>query len=91
VIILFLFLLFPYFKDREVILVAIAFIGTIDFWTVKNICGRTFDFNTGRILVGLRWWVETDEGGTERWVFETRVKNENKALYRMHSRIFWFA
>jgi hypothetical protein len=33
----------------------------VDFWIVKNIAGR--------ILVGLRWWVDFDEKGEELWKF----------------------
>ena len=35
-----------------------------DFWTVKNV--------TGRLLVGLRWWNEVKEDGTNVWVFESK-------------------
>ncbi|KAF7722286.1 Golgi apparatus membrane protein TVP23 A [Apophysomyces ossiformis] len=34
-----------------------------DFWTVKNV--------SGRLLVGLRWWNEIQEDGSNRWVFES--------------------
>ena len=34
------------------------------FWFVKNIAGR--------VLVGLRWWNEVKEDGTEIWVFESK-------------------
>ncbi|CAI5964159.1 unnamed protein product [Closterium sp. NIES-64] len=35
----------------------------LDFWVVKNV--------SGRILVGLRWWNETDEAGETLWHFES--------------------
>ena len=35
-----------------------------DFWTVKNV--------SGRLLVGLRWWNEVKEDGTNVWVFESK-------------------
>jgi len=35
-----------------------------DFWTVKNI--------SGRLLVGLRWWNEINEDGTNSWLFESK-------------------
>jgi hypothetical protein len=34
-----------------------------DFWNVKNV--------SGRLLVGLRWWNESNEDGNSLWVFET--------------------
>jgi hypothetical protein len=34
-----------------------------DFWTVKNV--------TGRLLVGLRWWNEIREDGSNEWIFES--------------------
>ncbi len=38
-----------------------------DFWTVKNV--------SGRLLVGLRWWNEVKEDGTNVWVFESKPVN----------------
>jgi hypothetical protein len=40
-----------------------------DFWTVKNVSGRR--------LVGLRWWSQMKEDGTEEWVFESRQVGTN--------------
>ena len=37
---------------------------SFDFWTVKNV--------SGRLLVGLRWWNEVREDGTNVWVFESK-------------------
>lgn len=34
-----------------------------DFWTVKNV--------SGRLLVGLRWWNEIKDDGTNEWIFES--------------------
>lgn len=36
----------------------------LDFWTVRNVSGRT--------LVGLRFWNQVDEDGSSYWVFEHR-------------------
>ena len=45
-----IYVICPFFSDsffvKEVVVIAAA----IDFWIVKNI--------TGRLLVGLRWWVD---------------------------------
>lgn len=49
-----------------------------DFWFVKNI--------SGRLLVGLRWWNEVNEDGTEEWIFESanEVRDTN-----IDTSIFW--
>jgi len=52
-----------------------------DFWTVKNI--------TGRLLVGLRWWNEVKEDGTNEWIFESR--DPSRPVNASDSRIFWSA
>ena len=44
--------------------VVIVLLLSFDFWTVKNI--------TGRLLVGLRWWNEIKEDGSEEWIFESK-------------------
>jgi hypothetical protein len=43
--------------------IVIILLNCFDFWTVKNI--------TGRKLVGLRWWNDFEEDGTEVWRFES--------------------
>jgi hypothetical protein len=50
-----------------------------DFWNVKNIGGR--------LLVGLRWWNETDENGGSIWVFETA--NPDRYINPIDSKVFW--
>jgi len=52
-----------------------------DFWTVKNV--------TGRLLVGLRWWNEVKEDGTNVWVFES--KPDTRQVNPNDSFIFWSA
>lgn len=37
---------------------------SLDFWTVRNVSGRT--------LVGLRFWNQVDDTGNSFWVFESR-------------------
>jgi hypothetical protein len=54
---------------------------SFDFWTVKNV--------TGRILVGLRWWNEVKEDGTNVWIFESRPAN--RQIHANDSRVFWTA
>ena len=51
--------------------VIIVLLLAADFWTVKNV--------TGRKLVGLRWWNEIKEDGSNTWRFES-AKVWNKLL-----------
>lgn len=55
-----------------------------DFWNLKNI--------SGRLLVGLRWWNDTNikEGSLEFenvWVFETA--DPNRYINPIDSKVFW--
>lgn len=50
-----------------------------DFWNVKNI--------SGRLLVGLRWWNETDDNGESIWVFET--SDPSRYINPIDSKVFW--
>eukprot|EP00518_Triparma_eleuthera_P013265 CAMPEP_0182486154 /NCGR_PEP_ID=MMETSP1319-20130603/46525_1 /TAXON_ID=172717 /ORGANISM="Bolidomonas pacifica, Strain RCC208" /LENGTH=153 /DNA_ID=CAMNT_0024688213 /DNA_START=1 /DNA_END=458 /DNA_ORIENTATION=+ len=52
-----------------------------DFWTVKNV--------TGRLLVGLRWWNNVREDGTNEWRYESLPNREE--VSSVDHRIFWFA
>lgn len=68
-----------------VVIISAAF----DFWTVKNISGRyrMHDVLNFRLLVGLRWWSEINEDGTEKWNFQsydTKVQLNN-----FDKRLFW--
>ena len=50
-----------------------------DFWFTKNVSGRFF--------VGLRWWNQIREDGSEKWIFES---NEGKKNYHSSEKwIFW--
>ncbi|KAJ3091722.1 Golgi apparatus membrane protein TVP23 A [Quaeritorhiza haematococci] len=46
------------------VFVIIILLLSFDFWTVKNV--------TGRLLVGLRWWNEIKDDGSNVWIFESR-------------------
>ncbi|CAD8065918.1 unnamed protein product [Paramecium primaurelia] len=61
--------------------IIVVILSAIDFWTVKNI--------TGRKLVGLRWWSEVKEDGSEEWIYECQVANFVPNPF--NSNIFWFA
>jgi len=60
-----------------VITLAVAF----DFWTVKNV--------TGRLMVGLRWWNEIKDDGTNEWIFES--VEDKSALSQTETMIFWIS
>jgi Eukaryotic protein of unknown function (DUF846) len=51
----------------------------MDAWATKNI--------TGRLMVGLRYWIKVQEDGTNTFVFES----SNKPQSPLDSRIFWSA
>ena len=65
VIIVFLYLVLPLITTGFSQMVFIIILGAIDFWIVKNL--------SGRLLVGLRWWIDFDENGEEQWKFECKV------------------
>jgi len=50
-----------------------------DFYTVKNV--------SGRLLVGLRWWNETNEDGTNVWVFESA--QDQRQIQQLEALVFW--
>ena len=51
-----------------------------DFWTVKNV--------SGRLLVGLRWWNDVKDDGTNEWIFESR--QDMGTVNAFDSRVFWY-
>ena len=66
----------------------VVIFNSLDFWFVKNV--------SGRILVGLRWWNEVKEDGSEIWRFESsheiRAKNIDTTIFWMSLYIapaFW--
>lgn len=50
-----------------------------DFWNVKNI--------SGRLLVGLRWWNESNDVGETIWVFENA--DPQRYINPIDSYVFW--
>ena len=76
---IFSYLFLSWFTSNFVIVFIVCIISlAFDFWTVKNI--------TGRLLVGLRWWNEVLEDGSNRWIFES---NPNKHVPKSDSFLFW--
>ena len=54
--IVFLYLVLPLIsKGSFSQLVIVIILAAVDFWIVKNVAGR--------LLVGLRWWIDFDENG----------------------------
>jgi len=54
---------------------------SVDFWVVKNICGR--------LLAGLRWWSIVNDEGELQWKYES-WSNEERAMARQgETTFFW--
>ena len=47
-----------------IVFVVVIVLLACDFWTVKNV--------TGRLMVGLRWWNEIKDDGTNVWIYESK-------------------
>ncbi|EFA82716.1 hypothetical protein PPL_04411 [Heterostelium album PN500] len=75
--------LFPYLFGNGFIIsfILCTLLLSFDFWAVKNV--------TGRLLVGLRWWNEVREDGTNEWYFE-QAPSEVK-YNSTESMIFWLS
>jgi len=54
---------------------------SFDLWTTKNV--------TGRLLVGLRWWNEVKEDGTNVWIFESL--EQESLINPFESKLFWIS
>jgi len=66
------FLFLNLFLSNEALtFIIVVILSAFDFWFVKNV--------SGRILVGLRWWNEVKEDGSEVWIFES--DHEGKKFY----------
>ncbi len=78
-IFLFLFLGILGISDSSIFIIVVL-LNALDFWFVKNV--------SGRVLVGLRWWNEVKEDGSEIWMFES--ENEKKAT-SIDTTIFWMS
>ncbi|EGC29330.1 hypothetical protein DICPUDRAFT_93170 [Dictyostelium purpureum] len=59
--------------------IIVVLASAFDFWTVKNV--------TGRLLVGLRWWNEIKEDGSNNWIFES-VQDKSQ-INPAESLLFW--
>jgi len=68
-------------KDFVIVFILITLTVAFDFWTVKNV--------TGRLMVGLRWWNEIKEDGTNHWIFES--VEDKSVLNQTETMIFWIS
>ena len=66
--------------SEALIFIFVVILNSLDFWFVKNI--------SGRILVGLRWWNEVKEDGSEEWKFESSHEVRAKSI---DTSIFWLS
>ena len=64
--------------SQALIFILVVILSAFDFWFVKNV--------SGRILVGLRWWNEVKEDGSEVWIFES---DHEKSATSIDTTIFW--
>lgn len=75
------FLILNWFtKKSSVIYLTTVLFGSADFWVTKNL--------SGRLLVGLRWWNEVKEDGSEEWKFESAHEVKAKSI---DTTIFWMS
>ena len=72
------FFLNLFISNTVMTFISVILLSSFDFWVVKNI--------TGRILVGLRWWSQVKDDGTEEWYFESLEEKKNTGI---DSFIFW--
>jgi len=61
-------------------IIAVIFLA-LDFWTTKNV--------SGRFLVGLRWWNEVKDDGSNVWIFESA--SSDSQTHPIQSKVFWIA
>lgn len=75
------FLFFGIFGVSDsLIFIFVVILDSLDFWFVKNI--------SGRILVGLRWWNEVKEDGSEEWKYESSQEVKSKSI---DTTVFWMS
>jgi hypothetical protein len=61
--------------------IMVLMLTSIDFWVIKNIVGRK--------LVKMRWWFIIDDGGNERWFYESKgMIRKFKIQYRFRAPYF---
>lgn len=78
-ILVFLLKVIGIFSSFVGVFISVTLLLAADFWTVKNV--------SGRLLVGLRWWNEVKEDGTNVWTFESGV--DTSLVNAFDSTFFW--
>lgn len=78
--ILFFLVLGIFGVPEALIFILVVILNSLDFWFVKNV--------SGRILVGLRWWNEVKEDGSEKWIFESDHENRGRSI---DTTVFWMS
>ena len=74
-----LFLILGIFGVSDaLVFIIVVILNAFDFWFVKNV--------SGRIIVGLRWWNEVRDDGTEVWIFES---DHEKRASSLDTTLFW--
>lgn len=74
-----IFLLLSIFSVSDALtFILVVICSAFDFWFVKNV--------SGRIIVGLRWWNEVKDDGSEIWIFESENEKRDK---NVDTTIFW--
>ena len=77
-IIIFIFGNFIFKMSDSLEFVFVVIFSSLDFWFIKNV--------SGRILVGLRYWNEIKQDGSEVWVYENENEKKNSSI---DTKIFW--
>eukprot|EP01096_Ripella_sp_DP13-Kostka_P007651 TRINITY_DN2806_c0_g1_i1.p1 TRINITY_DN2806_c0_g1~~TRINITY_DN2806_c0_g1_i1.p1 ORF type:complete len:253 (+),score=108.42 TRINITY_DN2806_c0_g1_i1:38-760(+) len=70
-----------FFDDFVTVFILVILLSVFDFWVTKNV--------TGRLLVGLRWWNEVREDGTNEWIFESL--EGKRQVVKVELLVFWGA
>eukprot|EP01128_Nolandella_sp_AFSM9_P006891 TRINITY_DN363_c0_g1_i2.p1 TRINITY_DN363_c0_g1~~TRINITY_DN363_c0_g1_i2.p1 ORF type:complete len:186 (+),score=38.46 TRINITY_DN363_c0_g1_i2:217-774(+) len=78
-VVLYLFASLLFKGDFVVPFIICVILVAVDFWITKNI--------SGRLLVGLRWWNEVKDDGTNEWIFESLEKTA--VINPVESKVFW--
>jgi hypothetical protein len=74
------YLILPLITSSFNVLMVVVIGAAVDFWIVKNLAGR--------LLVGLRWWIDFDESGEESWKFECKVDERSNSP--ASEKAFWW-
>ena len=74
------YLILPFITTPFNVLMIVVIAAAVDFWIVKNL--------SGRLLVGLRWWIDFNESGEETWKSECKVDERSNSA--ASDKAFWW-